>query len=162
MNDAIHYVHALKIKTQREWLDFCKNPANQVPENIPRRPDVVYNQWVSWNHWLGNKPVEALQAKVEAQKTAVFYIIHEQDVPGNVFTYGVEQTGISAVKEWWDREQFDIVKLFWYEPDKGTVIKNIIDILSTPYIGDDKQRITPNVWMIVEELQLIMNTILKV
>jgi hypothetical protein len=157
--EAIHFAHSLNLKTQKDWLDYCRDHSENVPEDIPRRPDVVYDQWVSWMHWLGSKPVEAVQAKVEAQSTAIFYIIHHTDVPGNVLTYGVENAGLSAMRDWWEREKFDVVKLFWYEQDKGTQIKEAIDALSTPYLGEEKQRITPNVWQIVEYLQTLMVTV---
>jgi hypothetical protein len=159
LNDSTLFVHALKLKTQRDWLDYCKSHADEVPEDIPRRPDVVYDKWVSWNHWLGNKPVEAMQAKVEASKTAVFYIIHEEGVPFNVLTYGVEQRGIAAMKERFERSPFDMIGMFWYEPDQGMLIKHVVDTQSTPYLDDEKQRITSNVWEIVEQLQTIMMTV---
>ena len=158
-NEAITFVHPLKLKSQKDWLDYCAAHPDLVPENIPRRPDVVYDAWVSWNHWLGNKPVEAVQAKVEAAKSAVFYIIHDKYVPGNVFTYGVEQGGISAMTDRWEREHYDVVKFFWYEQERGNDVKQTVDALSTPYLGDDRQRITPNVWSIVEYLQTILRTI---
>jgi hypothetical protein len=156
--EAIHIVHALKLKTQKDWLQFCSENPDAIPDDIPRRPDVVYNEWAGWNQWLGNKPVEAIQAKIEAAKTAIYYIIHTRDVPGNVFTYGVEPGGMSGMKDRWEREPYDIVKMFWYEQDRGNEIKELIGATSTPYLGDDRQRITPNVWMIIERLQQIMHT----
>jgi hypothetical protein len=159
LNDSISFVHSLKLKTMRDWLTYCRDHSEDVPNDIPRRPDVVYDKWVSWNHWLGNKPVEAAQARVEAAKTQVFYIIHEGDVPFNVLTYGVEQRGIAALKERYERNPFDMIKMFWYEPEHGNLIKQVVDTQSTPYLDDDRQRITPNVWVIVEQLQTILMTV---
>lgn len=159
MNEAVVYVHSLQLKTQRDWLDYCRDHADSVPDDIPRRPDVVYDKWVSWNHWLGNKPVEAVQAKVEAAKVAVYYIVHEQGVPGNVFTYGVEKAGISALKDWWDRDKYDVIAFFWYEPERANDIQQLVEVLSSPYLGENRQRITPNVWQIVEILQTMLCTI---
>jgi hypothetical protein len=159
LSDSIHFVHSLKLKTQRDWLEYCKAHVETIPEDIPRRPDVVYDKWVSWNHWLGNKPVEAAQARVEASKTAVFYIIHEEGVPYNVLNYGMEPRGIAALKERYERSPFESIKMFWYEQEHGNTIKNIIDSLSSPYLDDDKQRITPNVWGIVERLETLMMTV---
>lgn len=159
--EAIHIVHALQLKTQRDWLTFCKEHPDQIPDDIPRRPDVVYDQWVSWAHWLGNKPVEAVKAKVEAAKTAVYYIIREQGAPLNVFTYGVEQAGLSAMRDWHDREKFDVIKMFWYEADRANDAAAVVHAFSTPYLGEERQRITPNVWAIVEQLQMMMSTIIR-
>lgn len=157
--EAVLYAHTLHLKSYNDWMEYVKINAEQWPEDIPKRPDVAYDKWVSWTHWLGNKPVEALQAKVESASVAVYYIIHEQDVPGNVLTYGVEHTGLTAMKDWWEREKFDIVKLFQYEPDRGNDIQHVINALSTPFLGEDQQRITPNVWQIIEHLQTIMLTV---
>lgn len=157
-NEAIHVVHPLQLKTQKDWLEYCSAHPENIPEDIPRRPDVVYDAWVSWNHWLGNKPVAAIEAKVEAAKTALFYIIHDPAVPGNVFSYGVETGGVSAMKDRWEREKYDIIKMFWYEQERGNDVKAVVDSLSSPYLGDDRQRITPNVWMIVEQLQMQLRT----
>ena len=35
------------LTSQREWLEFCRDNAADVPEDIPKRPDVVYSKWVS-------------------------------------------------------------------------------------------------------------------
>lgn len=157
MEEAIPVVHALKLKTMNDWLEFCREHPEQVPEDIPRRPDVVYDKWASWNHWLGNKPVEAIQAKQEAARVAgIYYILHSSDVPGNVLTYGVENTGMSGLKERYAIQPFTAVALFDYEPDRANEIKSVVDALSSPYLGDDRQRITPNVWQIVEVLETIL------
>lgn len=159
-DEAVLYVHTLQLKTQKDWLDFCKAHADQVPDDIPRRPDVVYDKWTSWNHWLGNKPAEAIIAKQESSKVAgIYYIIHEKDVPGNVITYGVEPLGIAALKERWENAPFDVVQLFSFEPDRANDVKAVVDALSTPYLGDDAQRITPNVWQIVEVLQTMLMSV---
>jgi len=159
--EAIQFVHSLRLTSQREWLEYCKEHSETVPEDIPRRPDVVYNQWTSWAHWLGNKPIEVIAAAKEREKVsnAVYYIIHEQGVPGNVITYGVEPTGITALKDWWEHDKYDVIGMFQYEQDKGTMIKQLVESMSTPYLGEERQRITPNVWQIVETLQTILCTI---
>lgn len=159
MNEAIHFAHGLQLKTQRDWLDYCRDHAENFPEDIPKRPDVVYDKWVSWNHWLGNKPVEAIQAKVEAAKVAIYYIIHEQGVPENVLTYGVESAGMTVMKEWWDKDKYDIMGMFWHEPDRAADVQRLVESMSTPYLGESRQRITPNVWQIIEVLQRVLCTI---
>jgi len=158
LDEATVWVHKLKLTTQTQWMDWCREEGN-LPEDVPARPDLVYDKWRSWSHWLGNKPVEAVQAKQQAQRSVVYYIIHESDVPGNVFTYGVEQGGLSALKDKWERDKFDICKMFWHDSNKAGVIKQIIEAFSTPYLGNDRQRITPNVWEIVSYLEIHLETI---
>lgn len=153
-DEAVLWVHQQKIPSYSGWMEFCQGEGN-LPADIPARPDLVYRKWISWNHWLGNRPVEAIQAKQQAavQRVGIYYIIHERDVPNNVLTYGVEQMGMSALKEWWEREKFDVIKLFWYDHDKQETISTIVNYFSTPYLGNDRQRITPNIWDIIYHME---------
>jgi hypothetical protein len=158
IDEATVWVHKQKLGSQAQWMEWCKQPGN-LPEDIPARPDLVYDQWRSWNHWLGNKPVESIEAKQQAQHTVVYYIIHQGDVPLNVFTYGLESGGVSALKERWERDKFDVCKLFWYDSNKAAVVKQIVEAFSSPYLGDDRQRITPNVYELIWHLQVHLETI---
>jgi hypothetical protein len=134
---------------------------NTLPVDIPARPDLVYSTWKTWMHWLENRPLEALNVMKEAQKLQIYYIIHERDVPENIFTFGIETMGQTALKERWERENFDIIRLFWHEADKLPEIKRILDGLSSTYLGLDKQRICPNVWEINYYLELTLQRIYK-
>jgi hypothetical protein len=154
-DEAVLWVHSQKISSFPAWMEFCRT--GNLPADIPARPELAYKKWISWNHWLGNRPVEAIQAKQQAQRVAVYYIIHEQGVPSNVITYGVEPMGLSALRERWNRERYDIVRLFWHDPEKQEMVDRIISHFSTPYLGMERQRITPNVWDIVYHVQNLLD-----
>jgi len=51
--DAREFVHMLKLKSQKEWNDYCKS--GQKPEDIPSNPHQVYKQngWKGLGDWLG-------------------------------------------------------------------------------------------------------------
>jgi hypothetical protein len=150
--EAMIYIHSLNIASYTDWLTFCKE--DKIPEDIPARPDLVYPKWRTWNHWLGNKAVEAVEAKREAEgKNQIYYIIHEQGVPENVLTFGVEPSGASGLKERWDREQFTIVRAFWYNREEADYITNVVHQLSNSYLGEERQRIVPNYWEIIYYLE---------
>lgn len=159
MDEAITWVHSLKIESYPKWMEWCKE--NTLPDDIPARPDLVYNNWRTWNHWLGNRPIEALEAIREARKLAVYYIIHIPGVPENVFTFGMDPVGPTSFKERWEREKFTIIRMFWYEPEQAERVKHILESLSSPYLGDDKQRICPNFWEINYHLELTLQRITK-
>lgn len=158
MEDAIPTIHALRIKTYGDWMTFVKQPGN-LPPNIPARPDLVYDGWRSWNYWLGNRVVDVVQAKQEAAKSQVYYIIHHLDVPTNVLTFGVEPAGVSALKERWTHEQFDVIRMFWYDPEKSGLLKQIVDATTTPYLGNDHQRIAPTAWETIYHLSLHLDQV---
>jgi hypothetical protein len=157
VEEAILWVHTLKLTSYSEWINYCRE--NTLPEDIPARPELVYDNWKSWNHWLGNKPADLIEAKKEAQKVQIYYIIHEQGVPENVLTFGIETMGPTVLKERWEREKFDVVKLFWYDATRAPVVKQVVEMLSSPYLGVEKQRIVPNIYEIIWHLQMQLEAI---
>jgi len=154
LDDAIRWVHTLNIRSYKEWMEYCKSPGNEKPEDIPSRPELVYDNWRSWGHWLGNKVQPALEAQLQAaQNSQVYFIIRTLDVPQNVITYGVDPNGVTSFKSRWERDKFDIIAMFWNDPLRAPVLKQIVEAFSTPYLGQSSQRITPNVYEIVTRLQ---------
>ena len=150
--EASMFVHGLRIKSYQHWLEYAKE--GKLPKDIPVRPDLTYSNWRTWGHWLGNSSVEAIEAKKQAEiKSKVYYIIHEKGVPENVITFGVEQTGISGVKARWEREHFDIIRLFWYNNEHIDFVNQVIQYFSRPYLEWEHQRIVPNFWEIIYHLE---------
>jgi hypothetical protein len=149
---AAMYVHTLKIETYAKWLEYCKE--NTLPADIPQRPDLVYAKWRTWAWWLGNKPIPALEAVQAAEKIQIFYIIHEQEYPENVLTFGVDKLGPSNFKLRWEQSGFQIIKMYWYDPKEAAAIKQIVDQLSTDYLGESSTRIVPNIWEILWHLSM--------
>jgi hypothetical protein len=51
--EARDFVHRLKLKSVKEWKDYCK--AGQKPEDIPAKPERTYKQdgWKGLGDWLG-------------------------------------------------------------------------------------------------------------
>jgi hypothetical protein len=151
LHEATKYVHTLKLGSFAAWIEFCKT--GDLPDDIPKRPELTYTDWVSWGSFLGNKPSEAIEVIKEAQKTQVYYITHEVGAPENVMTFGVEKMGISGMKDRYSRGDIHIVKMFWYDPAKSAIIKQAVEALSSPYMGQANQRIVPNVYQIIEFIQ---------
>jgi hypothetical protein len=159
--EATSWAIKLGLKSQVEWMEYCKQE-NLLPADIPARPDLVYDDWRGWTHWLGNRPVEAIQARQEiAKKIQVYYIVQYPDVPGNILTFGVDPAGLTSFKARWEHEKFIIVRMFWYEPEKADKIRRIVEALSSPYLGDERQRLVPNVWEIAYYLQMEMDQITR-
>lgn len=158
INEATVYIHSLKIPSQPAWMEWVKLPGN-LPPDIPARPDLTYSRWVSWNHWLGNKIIEATQAKQEAKKIQIFYMINYTDVPGNVVTFGLESAGITGMKEMWERKPFNVVKMFWFDAEKADTVKQIVEHKSTPYLGYNNQRIVPNMHELAWDISMLLDTV---
>lgn len=159
LEEAALWVHSLKIESYTKWMEYCKE--NTLPEDIPARPDLVYSGWKTWNHWLGNRPMEALDVRKEAMKHQIYYIYHIPGTPENVFNFRLESMGQAALKERWEREQFTFVRLFWFDPEQAGQVQKIVESLSTPYLGDDKQRVCQNIWEINYYLELTLQRIVR-
>lgn len=161
LEEAARWVHTQRIQSYSMWMKFIKLDDRNLPEDIPARPDLVYKGWKSWNHWLGNKVEDVLNVSNEIKKLQIYYIIHTPGNPENMFTFGVDTLGPAAFKERWQREKFNIIRMFWYEPDHAENIKKLVDSLSTPWYDDERQRVCPNIWEINYFLELAMQRIYK-
>ena len=69
------FVHRLKLKSQNEWFEYCKNKTshtNPLPINIPTNPSRVYkNQgWKSFGDWLGTGTIAPFNMEFLAFKEA--------------------------------------------------------------------------------------------
>jgi hypothetical protein len=160
-NEAMAWAHQHSLKSFDDWKIFVRS-TGKLPPDIPARPDLVYATWTSWSHFLGSKPKNIVEAKREVDRTTVFYIVQYSDVPTNVFTFLVEAGGISAIKDRQARENFELIKCFWYDRETGGNVKQLVDALSSPYYGDDRQRICPNVFEIIWHIQTQFETIMKI
>lgn len=49
--EAEAFVHALGLKSRREWKAYCKS--GKKPKNIPKTPENVYQEWTNYGTWLG-------------------------------------------------------------------------------------------------------------
>lgn len=59
--DAVAFIHPIKITSFSKWRDFCKSELR--PQNCPSRPDKVYDGkgWVNWAEWFGPEYKKAKQ-----------------------------------------------------------------------------------------------------
>ena len=142
--EAIMFVHALKIKNQPLWFEYVKS--GKKPANIPARPDITYDRWISWKHWLGNK----VSVKVEAQQDAVkvaamLYCIHVNGRPNNVFRFGVASGGKGQLQDMYKKRPFRIMRLFRYE--SGYNWQSVVKSKATEWYESDLggEYICPNV-----------------
>jgi len=56
--EARKFVHALKLKTGKEWREYSKS--GKLPDDIPRQPlDVYKNDWKGMGDWLGTGVIAA-------------------------------------------------------------------------------------------------------
>ena len=159
--EAIAYVHKLGLAGEKEWLEYIRENRDSVPEDIPNRPDIVYDDWRSWMHWLGNRPQEKVEAQQQVQQSStVFYVIQEQEYAhrNNVFSFGIDKGGVSGMRDNWEMSKnFRVIKMFEYDDAKMADVQKIINHMTTGYYGADTIRICPNINELVWEISSYLN-----
>ena len=55
VEDAIKFVHKLKLKTRNEWEEYCKS--GDKPSDIPTAFNIVYGKEITTGMWLGTNVV---------------------------------------------------------------------------------------------------------
>ena len=154
--EALAWANKLNLQNVEEWLSYLKEYRKTMPEDIHTRPDLIYADWLSWMHWLGNKPRQKVEAaqKVEAE-SAIFYVIQESEHANQttVFTFGVERGGVSALKDRWSMSKnFRVIKMFMYDESEMQNVHAVINNQSTKYYGSEKTRIAPNINQLVWDI----------
>jgi hypothetical protein len=64
--EAQAFVVALKLKTAKEWLTYIRGDFSNLPplpNDIPRKPDEAYTEWIDWPTFLGNEDISKFNCK---------------------------------------------------------------------------------------------------
>jgi hypothetical protein len=56
LEDALKFVHNLKLKNRKEWEDYCKS--GKKPDDIPTGYSIVYGTQVTTGIWLGTNRIK--------------------------------------------------------------------------------------------------------
>lgn len=154
-HEAAKWVHTLNLRSYNEWNTWAKMDGN-LPDDIPARPDIVYKQWTSWTQWLGNTPEGVTSLHQDMTRFKVLYVLHEPGTHENVYRIGVDSSPTVTKKRW--ENGATIMKMFWHDSSKTDIVRKAIDGLTSPYMGDEKVRMIPNLW----ELLWVLSTHLVV
>lgn len=156
-DDTAAWARKMGIKTEAEWVMTMRRP--DTPKDIHTRPDLHFAEWKGWRAFFGLWEQQAEEAQKQIS-TQVLYIMRLPGVPANVMVFGVEDAGLSAVRDKLASARADVIALFWNEPERFGRVKDMIDRLSRPYYADERQRIVDNasqlIWYIQTELRLVM------
>lgn len=140
--DAVRYAQKLGLKTAEEWKEFANS--DKMPSNIPKYPEQYYDEWKGrgWPVWLG----KSIEGKIESAKNVepILALIHKKGDPGNVIMITVIKEGVLKLKELKEKNDFTIHKVFVYEEELMPQANTVINQTSTPFEGDEKIRLTPN------------------
>ena len=85
--EARDFVHKLRLKNIKEWIDYCKS--GEKPDDIPSTPDKTYSQdgWKGLGDWLGTGTVASFLRQYKSFEEAREF---------------VHKLKLNSSKEWWD------------------------------------------------------------
>ncbi len=146
--EAVAFVHALHLPKKTEWIKYCKEVG--LPKDVPARPDLVYDTWVSWYHWLGNKTSTRISAAQDSAKIAILYVAQLKGRPANVFRIGAV-AGKAALLDSQKANGFKIVKVF--QLDEGYDWKKAVSSHGTTWWeGEGDEYVIANIHELMFDL----------
>ena len=87
-----------KLKTSIDWIRFCRNHNEEIPDDIPNRPDCSYkDDWKGWKVWLGLSVREKLMSAKE--NIGLMCIVTTTQYAKNVLEVIVAPDGFAQMKE---------------------------------------------------------------
>jgi hypothetical protein len=71
---AREFTRKLKLKSQKEWHDYCKS--GNKPDDIPSSPSGIYKNkgWINTGNWLGTENIQTQQMEFKSFLNAKKYI----------------------------------------------------------------------------------------
>jgi hypothetical protein len=153
--EAARYVHKLKLRTAKEWTIHTNE--NEIPNDIPKRPEYYYkktNEWMGWPSFLGTDVTKVVEA--QQQDLAVLAFVVSAGQQPNIVTMLLEKEGVAVLRESQQQNGFRIYRVYEYERELMTQVQHILDSCSTPYYGDANTRLVPNLNQLIFELDSIL------
>lgn len=149
MLEAIAWVHSLRLKSAQAWVAYVREEG--IPNDIPSHPELYYDTWVSWSHWLGNTlSTRVATAQQIVQEVGILYIVHVPGRPTNVFKIGVEAGGASALREAQLKIGFRVVRMFKMEV--GYDWRSMVLQHAKPWWEDESEYVAVNVHQLIFDL----------
>lgn len=157
--EARQFAHTLNLKNKAQWIAYAKD--GDKPVDIPSRPDIAYQktgEWFSWKEFLGYDIIDKIQAVQEQDQ--YLFIIRYNNLPTNVYRFGITNAGLNYLKEKQQKDNFQIIRVFQCIGDSNW--KNIISRTTSVYAQTDKPNtmIAPNIFQTINDLMMDPNLLI--
>ena len=161
MWEAIRWAQAQakhhNITTQQEWIQWYEE--HEVPDDIPKRPTHVYEEFPGWMVWLG-KTAQAHVTTAKEGQVSVLALHHVANQPKNVVIFKVWSGGMSEIQDFCpDQHGSDlgkIVKLYKFEQE---MMPKVVGIMQNHASQQGDWWICTNLHEILWELMEILDLI---
>jgi hypothetical protein len=153
---AQEFASSHKIDTMADWLAYTREHEDEMPDDIPLRPDTRYTEWsqIGWKGWLGTD-VRGRMAAAKAN-TALFAICshHNLRMPGNKYALVQADQGEAQLVRILG-EQRDLRMIRCYKMD-ADVKEQVVAIIGQYGRDDGDGWFIPNVNNVVFELDQLL------
>jgi hypothetical protein len=130
-NDAVIQVQKRKFPTVEAYMEAWD--AGQIPEGIPRQPQVRYKEFYpkgGWKYFLGKKLDAVLDAKKNAEPVCA--LCQTKGISQNILTLVISSQGASHLqRELAQNPNLIPVKAYYWYHEFGTYVFEILDKLGT-------------------------------
>lgn len=150
-HEALKWTHSRGLTSIEQWNNL------NLPDDIPKTPSTVYEEWESWPVWFGKKLADRVIA--ETIDTSVFYIVRYHGQPANVVSIGLEKQGFSVLKEKAAKLGFAILAVFNYNKEMNKQIDHIINTHCQPWWETEDQHLVQNFYGLVDDLRAILDPV---
>jgi len=147
--DAREFAQGLNLTSVTQWHEFSKS--GKKPEDIPSRPDVVYQRnqkWHTWSEFLGTRiEIKLKQNKV---KRKYFFIAKYPNTPNNVFYFGITTSKENLRKD----NDFKVYRLYDYYDQFDW--REVVEKYSSPYYdyGRNNEYVVKDMGGLLSEISL--------
>lgn len=126
------------LKTMSDWFQFYKENKDSIPPDIPKRPEVAYNEWQGWPTWLG----KTIESKVDSAQNSQGFValVVEHMNPKNMVSVIKWKDGYVSFVEKVKEKQWYVVKLYENEEGCEQLIRRVMDTYGSNKGG--------NVWLL--------------
>jgi hypothetical protein len=154
---AQKYASDNNINNMQGWMDHLKKKDSTLPDDIPRRPDQTYKEFIGngWPIWLGTTARSKL--KVANVNTHIFAICSTWSLttPGNYYHFVHAKNGVTEMKQKLGQGKNVVVyAAYYWQPDLAEEVLRLFKVLTRDEGGGLVY--CPNIDNLVFELDVIL------
>lgn len=158
--DAVKWAQAHaalhELDTMKAWVDWCQDHVEELPKDIPSRPDTRYVEWeqAGWKTWLGTD----IRGRLLAAKTSTALIavcsFHNLRRPGNFYAIVQAEKGEAELKQILDASKdLRVVRVYAMPND---VKEEVFAVVNTLGRREDDGWFVPLIGNLLYELDLML------
>ena len=110
--EAMAYLHPLGISNTLVYREMLRD--GDLPDDLPSNPQIVYDKWVTWSHYLGTKVAKKVEAAavVKAAELTLLVVASYEGRPGGVYGIFIVKGGEAQLQDMAKESHFKVMRKF--------------------------------------------------